>query len=105
MPESRPGPAVGPTWCALCKSEGYHHKECPHYGAALYDAVGKPEHYASLSPEPIEVIEAWNLGWHAAQVLKYLARAGKKDPSKELEDLRKAEFYIKRMIMLAERKK
>ena len=28
------------------------------------------------------------------QVAKYVSRSGKKDPSKELEDLEKAQFYL-----------
>jgi hypothetical protein len=31
-------------------------------------------------------------------VVKYVARAGKKDPAKELEDLKKAAFYLNRRI-------
>jgi hypothetical protein len=31
-------------------------------------------------------------------VVKYVARAGKKDQTKELEDLKKASFYLNRKI-------
>jgi hypothetical protein len=31
-------------------------------------------------------------------VVKYVARAGKKDVSKEIEDLKKAAFYLDRKI-------
>jgi hypothetical protein len=31
-------------------------------------------------------------------VVKYVARAGKKDPQKELEDLKKAVFYLNRKV-------
>jgi hypothetical protein len=30
--------------------------------------------------------------------LKYIVRAGKKDPNKEIEDLKKAQFYLQRRI-------
>lgn len=57
-----------------------------------------PPHYRDLQPEPIDVIEGWGLGFHLAQVIKYVARAGRKDPSKRLEDLRKAAWYLERLI-------
>lgn len=47
--------------------------------------------------EAIKVIEAWELGFHLGNVLKYLARAGKKTPD-VLEDLRKARWYLEREI-------
>jgi hypothetical protein len=66
------------------------------------DPVHSPAHYSRLDPEPIEVIESWGLGFHLAQVLKYIARAGHKDPAKEIEDLRKAKFYLERKIAALE---
>jgi hypothetical protein len=60
-----------------------------------------PKHYSELRPEPIEVIENWGLPFHEAQVLKYVARAGRKGgPEKRLEDLKKAAFYLHRRILL-----
>lgn len=50
------------------------------------------------TPEPIEVIEAWDLDFLLGNAVKYMARAGKKDPAKTVEDLKKAEFYLKRKI-------
>lgn len=41
-----------------------------------------PSHYTDLNPEPIEVIEEWNLGFHLGNALKYMARAGRKDPAR-----------------------
>jgi hypothetical protein len=58
-----------------------------------------PPHYAKLKPEPIDVIEGWNLGFHLAQVVKYVARAGRKGGAdKFVEDLRKARWYLDRLI-------
>lgn len=48
--------------------------------------------------EVIDAIEAWELGFHLGNSVKYIARAGKKDPSKEVEDLKKARFYLDRRI-------
>lgn len=63
-----------------------------------FDPVSRPKHYASLYPEPITVIEGWGLGFHLGNAVKYLARAGRKDPDKEIEDCRKAIWYIERHI-------
>ena len=61
--------------------------------------VLRPEHYGG-SDNPYEVfnvLEAWGLDkdFYLGNVIKYLARAGKKDATKELEDLEKAEVYLK----------
>ena len=67
------------------------------------DPVNSPGHYTRLEPQPIEVIEKWRLPFHEAQVIKYISRAGHKDPSKHLEDLKKAEFYLSRRIAQLEK--
>lgn len=66
------------------------------------DPVKAPPHYTRLQPEPIDIIDAWNLPFYPAQVLKYIARAGFKDPKKLLEDLKKARFYLERWIQNVE---
>lgn len=59
--------------------------------------VDHPPHYiAGRAFEPIDVIEDWGLGFHLANVVKYVARAGRKDD--ELTDLRKARWYLERRI-------
>lgn len=63
------------------------------------DPVNKPAHYQLKSGiQVIDIIEGAGLGFHLANVVKYILRAGKKDPSKELEDLKKAEYYLHRKI-------
>lgn len=62
------------------------------------DPVNHPAHYTSGGIEVIDAIEAWGLGFHLGCALKYLVRAGKKNPEKEDEDLRKAVWYINRYI-------
>jgi hypothetical protein len=65
-------------------------------------AVNHPAHYGGGDNpyEVIKVAEAWGLDKDAYlfNVLKYIARAGKKEASKELEDLKKGRFYIDRRI-------
>jgi hypothetical protein len=57
------------------------------------EMVNGPAHYGGVDNpyEVIKVCEAWELDKDAYlfNVVKYVARAGKKDPAKELEDLKK----------------
>lgn len=57
--------------------------------------VKHPTHYLKDSGhEVIDVINAWKLNFELGNAIKYIARAGKKDPNKEIEDLEKAIEYI-----------
>lgn len=64
------------------------------------EAVNHPDHYGGKNNpyEAIKVIRAWNLGFSLGNAVKYISRAGKKDPSKRLEDLKKALWYIQEEI-------
>ena len=64
------------------------------------DVVNHPGHYGGETNvyEAIKVIEAWDLDFHLGNTVKYISRAGKKDPMKELEDLTKAKWYLERKI-------
>lgn len=66
----------------------------------MSDAVNHPSHYASGNVEVIEAIEDWRLNYHRGNAVKYIARAGRKHPDKEVEDLRKAVWYLQREIEL-----
>ena len=70
------------------------------------EMVNHPNHYGGKDNvyEVIKVCEAWDLHADAYlfNVVKYIARAGKKDSAKELEDLKKAAFYLDRRIKLLE---
>ena len=61
--------------------------------------VDHPSHYGGKDNpyEAIKVIEAWELDFSLGNVVKYVSRAGKKDPSL-LQDLRKARWYLDRYI-------
>lgn len=60
------------------------------------ERVNSPKHYNTGSIEVIDAIEDWNLGFHAGNVVKYVARHQHKgDP---IEDLRKARWYLDRLI-------
>lgn len=62
--------------------------------------VNHPAHYNIGAVEAIDIIEGqgWGVGFNRGNALKYILRAGYKDPDKEIEDLEKAEWYIKREI-------
>jgi hypothetical protein len=77
--------------------------ECPFDAppvALRDDAVHHPRHYAegwSNGAEVIDITE--HLNFNRGNAVKYLARAGKKGgPEKELEDLQKALWYVRREI-------
>lgn len=59
--------------------------------------VERPPHYTQGSIECIDVIEDWNLGYHEGNALKYLCRWKYKNG---IEDLKKAKWYIGRLIEL-----
>ena len=65
------------------------------------DNVNHPAHYGGEADpyEAIKVIEAWGLGFHLGNAVKYIARAGKKGDMSE--DLEKARWYIDRATGLA----
>src|SRR5690606_29976788 len=69
-------------------------------GANVPETVNHPDHYGGEDNpyEAIKVIEAWGLGFCLGNTVKYIARAGKKDPARELEDLEKSRWYLDRRI-------
>jgi len=65
------------------------------------DLVDHPPHYTAGRFEVIDVIEDWGLGFHLGNATKYIARARHK--GRELEDLRKARWYLDREIKRLEK--
>ena len=57
------------------------------------DNVNHPSHYTDGNIEVMDFIEDKQLNFARGNVIKYVSRAGKKDPNKELEDLKKAMWY------------
>ena len=62
------------------------------------DNVNHPSHYTSGQIEVIDFIEDQHLGFHLGNAVKYISRAGRKDPARTVEDLRKAAWYLNRQI-------
>ena len=63
--------------------------------------VKHPNHY-NKGIEVIKFIESWKMDFSTGNVIKYVTRAPFK--GKYLEDLKKARFYLDRLIKRAERK-
>ena len=65
-------------------------------------SINHPSHYNQNKNgiEVIDIIEGqeWGEGFNRGNAVKYILRAGKKDPSKEIEDLEKARWYLNREI-------
>ena len=59
--------------------------------------VDHPAHYNQGKIEVIDAIEDWKLNFHAGNVVKYVARYEHKNG---LEDLKKAAWYLNRLIEL-----
>lgn len=66
-------------------------------GDPVEDVVNHPSHYQSKTGlESIDVIEAFDLGFHLGNAVKYILRAGKKDD--RTQDLSKAIWYLNREL-------
>lgn len=63
-----------------------------------HDTVNHPSWYADGKIEMWDFIEDKNLNFHRGNAVKYIARAGKKDPTKEKEDILKAIQYLQRDV-------
>ena len=64
---------------------------------AVHDAVNHPRHYTSHASgvECIQITE--HLGFCRGNAIKYIWRAGER-PEREVEDLRKAIWYLEREV-------
>lgn len=62
------------------------------------ECINHPKHYNMGSIEVIDFIEDKSLNFNRGNIIKYVVRAGYKNKQTELEDLKKAKFYIEREI-------
>jgi hypothetical protein len=67
------------------------------------DAVNHPNHYTMGGVEVIDAIEAWQLGFSLANVIKYVARSEHK--GSRITDLEKARWYLDREISRLKKEK
>ena len=68
---------------------------------AIEDPVNSPKHYTQGDMEVITAIEGLGLDYHQGNVLKYVSRYRYKNG---VEDLRKAKWYIDRLLWIEEQK-
>lgn len=73
------------------------------------DAVNRPKHYQSpyktlngIFIQALDVIVAWKLNFNLGNTVKYILRCESKDPTKHIEDLKKARVYLDTEISLLE---
>lgn len=71
---------------------------------ASNESVNHPNHYNTGKIEVIDFIDDQQLDFCLGNVVKYIARAGKKDPNKYIEDLKKAKWYLEHEIYKLELK-
>ncbi len=70
---------------------------CGNCDPSKVDMINHPPHYDAGSVyETIRVIEAWKLGYHLGNTVKYISRCEKKGA--KLDDLKKARWYLDREI-------
>ena len=91
---------------AMCKCDGVWHTEgtpCPYRNK--HDPVNHPSHYTKGSVECIDALESAVIGLSGpeavltGQIIKYVWRWPDKNGA---EDLRKAEWYLRRLIARVE---
>ena len=56
--------------------------------------INHPPHYTRGSIEVWDFVRDQQLNYHRGNAIKYICRAGFKDPSKEMEDIKKAIHYL-----------
>ena len=66
----------------------------------MSEKVEHPNHYNQGGIEAIKVINAYKLGFYDGNIITYILRA--KFKGHELEDLKKAKWYLDRYIQLKE---
>ena len=57
----------------------------------------EPRHYTDMKISPLEYINANDISWNAANVIKYVSRYKMKNG---LEDLLKAKWYLEDLIRM-----
>ena len=58
--------------------------------------VNNPKHYNTGKIEVIDAIEEWKMGFCGGNIIKYVARH--KHKGRPIEDLKKAKWYLERLI-------
>ena len=67
---------------------------------SMNDPVNHPSHYNKGKIEVADFIADQKLNFDRGNAIKYICRAGEKDPTKEIQDLEKAIWYINHEIKM-----
>lgn len=54
----------------------------------------EPDYYNKTNMSVCDIVDTYDLNYNKGNVIKYVCRAGKKNPDKEIEDLQKAKKFI-----------
>jgi hypothetical protein len=81
-------------------TEMEHTEQTKKSTSEIGDSVNHPQHYNVGKIEVIDAIEDWGLGFNDGNVVKYIARAAHK--GNQIEDLKKAQWYLERAIKVLE---
>ena len=98
-------------WHALHPRPSVKKKAKPTVKLMPVDVINHPPHYKDGGIETIDYIEAKGLSYNLGNVVKYVSRAGKKNPDQltvkdsKLQDLKKALWYLSREIETVEKSK
>ena len=74
---------------------------------SVEDMINEPPHYATRHIQPNDYIDdllEWNTaltpreGYYVGQIHRYLGRAGMKEGNAKMQDFKKAQYYMNRMI-------
>lgn len=106
---SGPWTAIGSTQCQYggddCTRTDFHihtpnlNEKLDKLANSHKEHVNHPSHYGGdTTYETVKVLGAWGLGFLLGNTVKYISRAGKKDPGKLVEDLKKAKWYLDKAI-------
>jgi hypothetical protein len=84
--------------CSKC--EKFSNWEPAHNRTVINDPVNHPSHYTKGKIEVADFIADQKLNFDRGNAVKYVCRAGIKDPEKEVQDLEKAVWYINHEIKM-----
>ena len=62
------------------------------------DMVNHPSHYQGNGYEVLDVIDDFKLNYSLGNAIKYILRAGKKDPNTYIQDIEKAIFMLQHEV-------
>ena len=98
MSHYRPTASPSESTLVLMKKTTSSATETPVSFQQSKETVNHPDHYQGGKYEVIDIIEDFDLNFSLGNALKYILRAGIKNPKLKKEDLRKAIWYLEREL-------